>query len=137
VTDQSNQRRGTARLVGSVCILAYGALVTFGANVVVGIGNALAMNAGDGAASVHHTSGSIVWPIAVFYVISAAGPYVKNPGRRGLLFVAAVAALVVGLLATTELQGAGFLGAITLVTSIIVWGPLAVASANQSRSKKS
>ncbi len=40
------------------------------------------MNAGDGAASVHHTSGNIVWPIAVFYAISAAGPYVKDAGRR-------------------------------------------------------
>lgn len=134
---QGERHRGTARLVGSICILAYGALVTFGALVVVGIGNAFAMNAGDGSASVHRTSGYVVWPVAVFYVISAAGPYVSNPGRRGLLFVAAVAALVIGLLATTELGGVGILGAITVVTSIIVWGPLAVASASKKQSEDS
>lgn len=131
------QQRQSPKLVASICILAYGALVTFGALVVVGIGNAFAMNAGDGSASVHRTSGYVVWPVAVFYVISAAGPYVSNPGRRGLLFVAAVAALVIGLLATTELGGVEILGAITVVTSIIVWGPLAVASANKKRSEES
>lgn len=58
--------------------------MTFGALVIVGIGHAFAMNAGDGSASVHRTSEHIVWPVAVFYAISAAGPYVRDPGRRGV-----------------------------------------------------
>jgi hypothetical protein len=131
-----SQQRRWAKLVVAISILAYGALVTFGAVVVVGIGNAFAMNAGDGAASVHRTSGCIVWPVAGFYAISAAGPCVRDPSRRGLLFVAALAVLLIGLLATVEPAGAELLAAITVVASVVVWGPLAVASANQAKSKK-
>lgn len=124
-----------AKLIGSICILAYGALVTFGSLVVVGIGNALAMNAGDGSASVHRTSEHVVWPVAVFYAISAAGPYVRDPGKRGLLFVAALAVLLIGLLATVKPAEAGMVAAIAVVASVVVWGPLAVASANKGSRK--
>lgn len=129
------RQRPWAKVIWSICILVYGALVTFASLVVVGIGNAFAMNAGDGSASVHHTSEHIVWPVAVFYTISAAGPYVRDPGKRGLLFVAALAVLLIGLLATAKPAGAGLIAAIAVVASVVVWGPLAVASANKGSRK--
>jgi hypothetical protein len=134
MNDQAHQRRWP-KLVASICILAYGALVTFGALVVVGIGNALAMNARDGSASVHRTTERVVWPVALFYAISAAGPYVCDPGRRALLFVAALVVLLIGLFATVEPSGAGLIAGIAVVASVVVWGPLAVASANKGSRK--
>ena len=53
----------------------------------------------------------------------------------GLLFVSALMALLIGLLATVEPAGVGLLASITVVASVAVWGPLALASANKGTRK--
>jgi hypothetical protein len=108
--------------LASFGILLYGALVTYGVVIMIGVSNAFNVG-GDGPRGPSHTPLLNAWPVAAWYLFSAIAPHLPRDRRSRILCI--TLPLLVGICVCVFGGEDGLMIAgITAATSILVWLPL-------------
>lgn len=110
----------------SALILFYGGIVTFATTFAIGFGNAFS-GWGDGATVSHDTSLWSAWPTAVFFILSAIGPFIRGRQEKWFLFIGTLLLLFLGFMVTIGGVDGLFIPFCVFVLSILVWAPLLFA----------
>jgi hypothetical protein len=110
----------------SALILFYGGILTFATVFAIGFGNAFS-GWGDGATVRHVTSFWDAWPTALFFLISASGPFIRGAKWKGALWVTSLLVTTLCFLTIFGEKDGFFLSACLLGFSLIVWIPLIAA----------